>query len=177
MRNSKRNIRSPAVDEGDAEKRSKATIRGHERNTQQYRIADASDVAIIGELQPEKNLCPGRDGYSFLPPDAELFFPEPIMGPDDAFDPPRWFLEAGRRISRHMTETPMKSPLRFDPGKEAADHNAELLRGFGYNPGNLVRAYSSTTLGFGSEFRTVDELRPLLGNHCHFERLAALLTN
>jgi hypothetical protein len=42
---------------------------------------------------------------------------------------------------------------------------------------NLVRANGNTTLGFGSEFRTVDELRPLLGNHHHFERLAALLTN
>ncbi|KAI2498101.1 hypothetical protein MHU86_16411 [Fragilaria crotonensis] len=67
--------------------------------------------------------------------------------------------------------------LRFEPGKEAASHNAKLLQGFGYDLGRLIQAHASTTLGFGSEFRTVPELRPLLGGHSHFEKLAELLTN
>ena len=52
----------------------------------------------------------------------------------------------------------------------------ELLRGFDYDLGKLIHAHESFTLGFGSEFRTVTELRPLLGKHVHFEKLEALLT-
>ena len=43
--------------------------------------------------------------------------------------------------------------------------------------GDLIQAHGSTTLGFGSEFRFVAELEPLLGKHIHFEKLADLLTN
>jgi hypothetical protein len=139
VRSSKRNVGIPAGGERDTEKRSKATMRGHERNTQRLRVADASDTAILGESKPEGDHCLREDGHSFLPSDAKLFFPEPIVGPDDEFDPPMWFLEAVRNISQHKTETPLKSPVRFESGKEAADHNAELLREFGYNLGNQVK--------------------------------------
>ena len=177
VRNSKQDVRVTTSDKRDAEKLSKATMRGHERNAQRLKTADASDAAIIGESRLEGSRCFEEEENSFLPSDPNLFFPDPIVGPDDAFDPPRWFLEAVRSISQHKTRTPSKSPVRFESGTEAADHNAELLSGFGYDLGSLVRAYEDTTLGFGSEFRTVNELRPLLGNHCHFERLAELLTN
>lgn len=70
-----------------------------------------------------------------------------------------------------------RPPFRFEAGKAAASHNAKLLQGFGCNLGKLIRAHKDTTLGFGSEFRTVAELRPLLEGHSHFEKMADLLTN
>ena len=154
-----------------------ATKRGIARNTQRLKEADASDAAVIGESIPSivRSLVDGD--VPFLSGDARPFFPVPILGPDDSFEPPNWFLEAVRGICSTTTKTPTKPPIIFEPGERAAAHNAELLRGFGYNLGRLIQAHSTTTLGFGSEFRTVMELRPLLGKHTHFEKLAELLTN
>jgi hypothetical protein len=35
---------------------------------------------------------------------------------------------------------------------------------------------ADTTLGYGSEFRTVNQLRPIIGGHPNFDKLALLLT-
>ena len=162
---------------GKEPEESTATKRGAARNTQRLKAADAIDAAVIGESSRDAVRSFVEADTKFLPSKATSFFPAPILGPDDSFEPPRWFLEAVADICRTKTRTPMKPPVRFEPGEQAAAHNAELLRGFGYNLGRLIRAHGSTTLGFGSEFRTVTELRPLLGKHNQFEKLAELLTN
>jgi hypothetical protein len=115
-------------------------------------------------------------GEPFLPADPKAFFPEPLVGPDDSREMPAWFLKAIRGICVTKTSTPSKPPFRFEAGKEAAAHNAKLLQGFSYDLGSLIQAHGSTTLGFGSEFRTVAELRPLLQGHIHFKKLSELLT-
>ena len=168
--------------EAECEETSKATKRSAARNTQRLRTADASDAAIIGEstlIETCSSFVDGGigGGSTFLSADAKSFFPAPIVGPDDSFEPPSWFLEAVKGIFKVKTITPSKPPFMFEAGKRATLHNAELLRGFGYDLGKLIQAYESSTLGFGSEFRTVAELRPLLGKHVHFEKLAELLTS
>jgi hypothetical protein len=105
----------------------------------------------------------------FLLADPKAFFPEPLLGPDNLFEPPAWFLKAIRGICVAKTLTPSKPPFRFEDGKEAAKHNTKLLQGFGYNLGSLIQAHGATTLGFRSEFRTVALL--------HFKKLSELLTN
>ena len=162
---------------GIEEGMSSTTKRSIARNTQRLKEADASDATVIGELIPSgvRSFVDGEN--TFLSADAGSFFPVPLLGPDDSFAPPAWFLEAVRGIYHTATKTPTKPPIIFEPGERAAAQNAELLRGFGYNLGSLIKAHSSTTLGYGSEFRTVRELRPLLGRHSHFEKLADLLTN
>ena len=162
---------------GIEEGTSSATKRSIARNTQRLKEADASDAAVIGELIPSGVRSFVDCENTFLSADAGSFFPVPLLGPDDSFAPPAWFLEAIRGIYHTTTKTPTKPPIIFEPGARAAAQNAELLRGFGYNLGSLIKAHSSTTLGFGSEFRTVEELRPLLGKHIHFGKLADLLTN
>ena len=46
----------------------------------------------------------------------------------------------------------------------------------GFDLGRLIRDNRTSTLGFGSEFRQVSELRPLLGQHPHIAQLGRLLT-
>jgi hypothetical protein len=57
-----------------------------------------------------------------------------------------------------------------------SEQNAELLKSVDFDLGWLILEHSSSTLGFGSEFRMVAELRPLIGQHPHFARLENLLT-
>jgi hypothetical protein len=98
------------------------------------------------------------------------------MGPCDEFVPPRWFLERIKKICATESPTPTKSPIRFELSDQAAEHNATGLERCGFDVGRLIRDNSSLTLGFGSEFRRVSELEPLLGKHPHFAQLAKLLT-
>lgn len=47
---------------------------------------------------------------------------------------------------------------------------------FDLDLGKLIADHSNSTLGYGSEFRTVEELTPLLGRHPNFPTLANFLT-
>ena len=149
-----------------------AATRGDEQNAKRLREANAIDRETLGESQnvvrpPEPDHLPG---------DASLFFSAPAAGPCDKFAPPSWFLEAIKEICLTPSKVPTQSPIRFEVSERASEHNAEVLRGVDFDLGRLIRGHDSSTLGFGSEFRTVSELRPLMGRHPHFTRLEKLLT-
>lgn len=146
---------------------------GVERNTNRLKVSDAADRATIGE-SPIIPTCSHDMGP--LPGDASLFFPEPIVGPCDEFNPPTWFLIAIRKICGTPSPTPSKSSIRFELSHQAAQHNESVLGRVDFDIGRLIRDNESSTLGFGSEFRQVSELEPLLGRHPHFTKLALLLS-
>ena len=149
-----------------------ATRRGEERNSGRLKLADQADKETLGESM--RFVLPPDSGP--LPSDASLFFPEPIEGPCDEFEPPPWFLECIKRICANESPTPTKSPIRFELSEQASAHNASVLEQVGFDVGRLIRENGSSTLGFGSEFRQVRELKPLLGKHPHFAQLAKVLT-
>jgi hypothetical protein len=149
-----------------------ASRRGDVRNTGRLELADKMDIETLGESH---NLVDSH-AVGPLPSDASLFFPEPVVGPSDEFVPPSWFLEGIKKICANDSPTPTKSPIRFELSDQAAEHNATVLGRVGFDVGRLIRENSSSTLGFGSEFRRVSELEPLLGKHPHFAQLAQLLT-
>ncbi|KAI2508556.1 hypothetical protein MHU86_5848 [Fragilaria crotonensis] len=68
-----------------------------------------------------------------------------------------------------------KVPIRFEVSEAASAHNAELLKSFDFDLGRLIQAFDSSTIGFGSEFRKVSELRPLIDD-TPLPRLETLLT-
>ena len=110
---------------------SSATKRSAARNDKRLTAADESDAAIIGEstlIEACSSLSSGDQGVSYLSADAETFFPSPILGPDDSFEPPSWFFKAVRGICQVKTQTPTKPPFMFEEGEQAASHNAALLR-------------------------------------------------
>jgi hypothetical protein len=155
---------------GVAQRPGLATTRGDERNAKRLREADAIDRETLGEF-PSLVHPPDH-----LPSDAALFFPEPAAGPCDEFEPPAWFLKAIKDICATPSEVPTKSPIRFEMSERASAINAEVLRNVDFDLGRLILEHGSSTLGFGSEFRKVAELRPLIGRHPHFARLEKLLT-
>ena len=180
--------------------------RGKRRNESRLEEANQNDEYIIGESterqeegeaggtlgrsraddagDPRDRTNPERQGgdqgprrRSFLDCRPEMFFLPPLVGPDDEFAPPGWFIEEVARISKTLTRTPSKPPLRFELSDEAADENALALKNVGYDLSRLIGDNKGSTLNYGSEFRTVDELEPLLGQHPNFSALAAVLTH
>ena len=180
--------------------------RGAQRNESRLEEANRRDAEIIGEstyrgagtdvekggeipthhrdvTTSRRAPSTGRQGGETNPKGAfldcrpEMFFLPPTMGPDDSFEPPDWFLREVARISRRTTPTPVKPPIRFETSTEAARENANELKKLGYDLSRLIEENKRSTLNYGSEFRTVDELKPLLGKHPNFHELATVLSN
>ena len=116
-------------------------------------------------------------GNSNLDSRPEMFFLPPLVGPDDKFTPPDWFLREVKRISKHETRTPTKPPIRFELTEEAMASNANELKKVSYNLSRLIEENRHSTLHYGSEFRTVGELEPLLGRHPNFHELSSVLSH
>ena len=60
--------------------------------------------------------------------DPNCFLLEPIVGPEDIFKLPTWFLKEITIIAASSSLAPTKSSIRFDVSLEAAERNASLLR-------------------------------------------------
>jgi len=114
---------------------------------------------------------------TYLSGTATDFFADPIRGPDDASEPPHWFLEELEKLSKTQTRAPKKPPINFEVGIQAAENNGELLKKHGFDLGKLIDSNKGTTLDYGSEFRPVKTLKPLIGGHPNFEKFAAVLSH
>ena len=112
----------------------------------------------------------------YLPTDANEFLPDEVCGPDDTFTPPGWFLAALKDIARTEITPPTMPPFKFVVSAEAAKYNGKILARSGFDVGRVLDAHGTSTLGYGCEFRTPEQLQPLLGRHRHFALLRNLLT-
>ena len=65
--------------------------------------------------------------------------------------------------------------MRFDVSKEAAEHNTVLLQETHYDFQHFLETQAGSTLAFGSEFRLIEELQPLLRTFSGFKELAEIL--
>jgi hypothetical protein len=138
-------------------------IPGGGRAAQVLREADTADRVTLGEsLSLIRSRVP-----SFLPGDAALFFLEPIVGPSGEKAPPLWLINAIRTTCRTRSPTSSKPPIRFGLSDQVTLHNAALLDSVDCDLERLIRAHSASTLGIGSEFCGVGELRLLLSRHPH----------
>jgi hypothetical protein len=132
-----------------------------ERNTKRVAEANRKDEALLSE---------------YLQGEIESILPEPIEGPDDAFDPGEKLLARLTEVASTTTEPPKQAPVEFSTLPEALQANDELLREYDYDLAKLINAFQETTLGYGSEFRPVEQLKKVLGGHPQYETLAQLIT-
>jgi hypothetical protein len=132
-----------------------------ERNTERVAEANRKDEALLSE---------------YLISEIESILPKPTKGPDDAFDPGEEFLARLTEVASTTTEPPKRAPVEFATSSEALQANDELLREYDYDLEKLINAFQETTLGYGSEFRPVEQLKKVLGGHPQYEALAELIT-
>ena len=164
-----------------------ARIRRREvaRNEARLKTADGRDSVTIGEFTRDsrwKGMDKAREEMAteeetYLTNDSEDFFPKQVNGPDDTNATPPWFIKELRRLTKHHTATPKRSPIVFATNREAMEINESILKSFDFDMKRLIDKYARTTLGYGSEFREVEALRPLIGNHPNFEPLSRIISS
>jgi hypothetical protein len=99
---------------------------------------------------------------------VNAFLPGVLMGPDDFFQAPQWLHDTIVEVATETASTPNRPPARFDTTPEGLEHNSKLLAEYGYDFDKFLGAHQVTSLGFGSEFRTVRQLEKVLGPHQNF---------
>ena len=171
---------------------SKRTIAANDRNLARIHQANTLDQGLIlGEspfvepnpypvVQSERPTPQGNQSQgpqTYLPADPSEFLPDVVHGPDDSFTPPPWFLKAVEAIAGTAQRPPSKPPFRFEATIAAAEYNGKILARSGFDIGRVLAEHKDTTLGYGCEFRSPAELKPLLGRHRHFKLLEDLLRN
>jgi hypothetical protein len=142
------------------------TKAGVDRNAVRLEQANKEDTKTLGENRGQ-----------YLSSDPNAFLPEPVIGPDDSFPTPDWFLEELRILAETDCIAPTKPDIMFEVSMEAAQHNADLLRHHECNIARFLDGQRGATLDFGSEFRPAQRLRPLLGGHPNFDELEEVITN
>ena len=160
--------------------------RAKRRNQERLDAVDASDISTAGEYRTGEGR-PGEEEISeknrkrrrrcHLSSTPSDFFNAPARGPDDAVSPPGWFLRELAKIARSSPSVPTRSAIVFENTKGDASKNEEILRSVDFDVARLISANRTTTLGYGSEFRTVEQLRPLLGSHPNFDELSKVFNS
>jgi hypothetical protein len=152
-----------------------ATVPVGSGDSKKQRAAIARNTARISEANRKDERLMSKCRY--LPKSLEEILPEPIVGPDDAFEPGEDFLRRIIEVASAPTDTPEPSPVSFATTPEAIAANDKLLSEHGFDLASLLGDYQRTTLGYGSEFRPIDQLEKVLGGHSEFEVLADLIEN
>jgi hypothetical protein len=133
-----------------------------QRNRERVELSNAADQRLISK---------------YLPISADAFLPNRIPGPDDAFTPPEWLIQAIKSVANANTPAPKAPPVRFELSEEAVRFNTELLKDNGLCMQQLLSQHQDTTLGFGSEFRPRDQLERILGQHPNFPFFSKILAD
>jgi hypothetical protein len=132
------------------------------RNRDRAERANATDQKLTSKCTPSS---------------IDKFLPDKVPGPDDAFTPPAWLMEAVEEIAKTEAPAPKAPPVSFDLSEEAVLHNTELLSDSNLSMESLLMKHQDTTLGFGSKFRPLDQLELVLGQHPNFPFFADVLAN
>ena len=88
-----------------------------------------------------------------------------FTSPHCIIEPPKWFLKTIQNIISTPIPTPLQVSLRFDLSDEAAIHNLAVLRRHSNDINAYINANKYSFLGYGSEFRPIHIIEPLLLHH------------
>jgi hypothetical protein len=86
-------------------------------------------------------------------------------------------MQAIKEVAAAKVPAPKAPPVKFELTEAAVQHNTELLEAFDLNLAEFLSLQQETTLGFGSEFRPIEQLEKVLGGHPNFGFFADVLKN
>ena len=156
-------VEAEQEDEAANEKETdKATKLADIRNLERVDQADEADRNLLSK-------------YLYLPQSIDEFLPDVLPGPDDGFVPPAWLMQAIEEVAASETRPPAPPPIRFDLSEESVSFNSSLLAESDLDLEKFLAQHQETTLNFGSEFRPIDDLRKILGQHPNFEFFSGVL--
>jgi hypothetical protein len=116
-------------------------------------------------------IAPSKEFVSYL----NLFFFNRFIA--TFTETPEWFIPSIAKLFLHRCKTPSPVPIVFEASPSAAFSNQKLLEQHGCSIKQLIQAYPGSCLSYGSEFRPIEALKPLLQMHPRWPKLSALLTH
>jgi hypothetical protein len=109
--------------------------------------------------------------------DIDEFLPNTIPGPDDGFTLPDWLMEAIEAVAKAKAPAPKAPPVKFSLSEEVIQFDTDLLKDKELSLDRLLLEHQHATLGFGSEFRPLEQLETILGQHPNFDSFSHVLSN
>jgi hypothetical protein len=136
----------------------------------------------LGDKRNEIHLTQANANYAwmiskYLPARMDIIMPQPVIGPDDHFQPPPKFLIRLQGIARTPVPLPKAPSLIFDMAPSPLAHNAQQLAHAGFDWSQLLYQIQHMTLHFGSKLCPINQLKDVLGGHPLFAQLCPILTN
>ena len=122
----------------------------------------------------EKRNSIGKTSYPVMKP--PMLPPLPSGPPKPKPAQPVSYLVTAVKELLNAKAVMVKPKFRFDISKEAAEFNYNILKEYKFDLDKLLKhgnGNSATT--YGSEFKSVQDLEPLLGNHPRWNKLANIL--
>jgi hypothetical protein len=135
------------------------------RNDERTQAANEEDENLLGK---------------YLSSDAFSIFPHVPIAPDDtATVPSPEFLKSVAYVAALEAPAPSPPPFMFDPNNllQSARHNTSILEDYGFDLDRLFAAHSDSTVGYGSEFRPIDQLDRVLGGHPNYPQFRPNVTS
>ena len=81
------------------------------------------------------------------------------------------FIQTVENLCNTSCPTPESHSFIFEPTPVAASHNKNILSIHNHNLGSVFAAHPSSSIAYGSEFRPVAHLEPLLSQHLYWPNL------
>ena len=136
--------------------------------------SDNDNARSSSTNDPDRGLPVERQ--EFLPNDPSHIFTRKISRP--TLLPPKVVhsVDTMASICSRIVPTPKPSPFIHSTSLESATANSELIAKFQYDLQVLFDAYPKSTISPGSEFRAVEDIKKLLGEHPFWDKIDEILT-
>jgi hypothetical protein len=86
-------------------------------------------------------------------------------------------IEIIKKVMNVPCKTPHPLEFIFKLSESAASHNLEILKKYSNNLGKALKANENSSLGYGSEFWTPQELQKVFGLHLLWLQMESILKN
>jgi len=147
----------PKSSRGDA-----ALERARERNVRRLREATMKDCQILSK---------------YMPSEISVFFPFGLVGPDDYFRPSQSWVEEVIKVAKTECTVPGRPQVRLGLEQEDLEHNTLFLAHCDWDMREVYRRHVGTTVDHGSEFRPLEQLQRVVGQHPGFAYLKEMFTS
>jgi hypothetical protein len=127
------------------------------RTARRLATKDRIDQTILGEFVQSLGKKVAQ-AVRYLPSDSTTDLPQPIGRSRQLLRPGPDFITNILHIMSQPRSTPSAPPFRFGLTTADLEHNSKLLASVDFDLSRLLPQYQHTTLGYGSEFRPVEEL-------------------
>ena len=87
------------------------------------------------------------------------------------------FIQTVETICASSCPIPKSHPFIFEATAAAATHNKTILSSHNHHLGSVIDAYPMSSIAYGSEFRPIHQLEPLLSQHPYWPKLASTLSS